>query len=218
MKRKIKNSKGASLLIALVVFLAASMVSVVIISASLTTIKRVKDDRADKEEYLAVSSAARYFSSKIANTECKRTLDSVDDKGKPHYTYSPGDTDNGFGTLLSDMLQKAEDPTSPSTDNTRTLTLNTLNLDGTVDADLKGCQIELTIEKPTMGADVDITDSNGDKSYSITGTVLPLDVTEDITYRRVYFNVWLTSKTTSDNVTTYKWGGVTMSTRQDDLQ
>ena len=217
MKKKIKNSKGASLLIALVVFLAASMVSVVIISASLTTIKRVKDDRADKEEYLAVSSAARYFSSKIANTECKRTLASVDDEG-PHYTYSPGDTDNGFGSLLSDMLQKAEDPASPSTANTRTLTLNTLKLDGTVDADLKGCQIELTIKEPTMGADVDITDSNGDKSYSITGTVLPLDVTEDITYRRVYFNVWLTSKTTSDNVTTYKWGGVKMSTRQDDLQ
>ena len=218
MKKKIKNSKGASLLIALVVFLAASMVSVVIISASLTSIKRVKDDRIDKEEYLAVSSAARYFSSKIANTECKKTLDSVDVDGKPHYTYSPGDTVNGFGTLLSDMLQKAEDLDSPSTDNTRTLTLNTLNLDGTVDADLKGCQIELTIEKPTMGVDVDITDSNGDKSYSITGTVLPLDVTEDITYRRVYFNVWLTSKTTSDNVTTYKWGGVKMSTRQDDLQ
>ena len=212
MKRKLKNKRGASILIAMVVFLAASMVSVVIISASLTSVKRVKDDRQDKEEYLAVNSAARYFSKQIKNTECIRTLVSTDDEGNPNYSYDPadppeGESVDGFSLLLKDMLEKAEDGDSAST-NKRTLTLYL--------GDVPQCEIELAME-PASDPNEVIEENSRNKSYSITGTIKPKDVTDEMNYRRVYFTVWLTYKGTMDEVTTYRWGGIKMSTNMDDL-
>lgn len=57
--QKLHSRRGASLLYALLLFLVASMVSVVILTSAATAARRLHDDRAREQEYLSLSSAAR---------------------------------------------------------------------------------------------------------------------------------------------------------------
>lgn len=65
---KLKSQSGVSVLVALILFLVASMVSVTILSAAVTAVKRVHDDRVQQQDYLAVSSAARLFAQCMEET------------------------------------------------------------------------------------------------------------------------------------------------------
>ena len=79
-RQKLHSRRGASLLFALLLFLVASMVSITILNAALTAAKRLKDDRAQEQEYLTLSSAARLVAkslseSSVVITETRVTVD-----------------------------------------------------------------------------------------------------------------------------------------------
>lgn len=86
---KLHSRRGASLIYALLLFLVASMVSVLVLSASVTAVKRLNDDRKQEQEYLLLSSAARLIKKHmessmvtITTTTCEyidgRSPDTVD--------------------------------------------------------------------------------------------------------------------------------------------
>ncbi len=95
---KLHSRRGASLLYALVLFLAASMISALILSASVTAVKRMNDDREREQEYLLLGSAARLFKKSIEASEVTVT--------KTVYTYYDGrevDPVTGYGASVGAM-------------------------------------------------------------------------------------------------------------------
>ena len=56
--KKLRSERGASILMALVLLLLASMVSAVILTAATSAARRVRNDREAQQDYLTVSSAA----------------------------------------------------------------------------------------------------------------------------------------------------------------
>ena len=70
---KLRSESGASIIIALVLFLVATMVSVTIMSTSLTAVKRVHDDKQEQQEYLALQSASKVIKSILDESTCKVT-------------------------------------------------------------------------------------------------------------------------------------------------
>ena len=64
---KLKNQQGATLMMALLLLLAASMVSAVILTAATSSARRLENDRAARQAYLTVSSAARLLRDDIQN-------------------------------------------------------------------------------------------------------------------------------------------------------
>ncbi len=68
-QEKLKSRSGVSILFALLLFLVASMVSVIIISASVTAVRRIRDDRIQEQNYLAIASAARVLKESIESSK-----------------------------------------------------------------------------------------------------------------------------------------------------
>lgn len=64
---KLKNQQGATLMMALLLLLAASMVSAVILTAATSSARRLENDRAARQAYLTVNSAARLLRDDILN-------------------------------------------------------------------------------------------------------------------------------------------------------
>ena len=64
-KKKIKSQQGTSIFFGLLLFLVASMLSIVIINGAVTTVKRVASDKKIEQNYLACSSAAKLLQKKI---------------------------------------------------------------------------------------------------------------------------------------------------------
>ena len=63
--QKLQDRRGASMLMALLLFLVAAMVSAVIIAAAVSARSRVTSDRAQQQTYLTVSSAAELLRGSI---------------------------------------------------------------------------------------------------------------------------------------------------------
>lgn len=72
-KKKLKSEQGTSIFFGLLLFLAASILSVVIINGASTTVKRVVSDKKTEQNYLACSSAAKLLQEKIENTVITKT-------------------------------------------------------------------------------------------------------------------------------------------------
>ena len=68
-KQKWNSQKGTSIFFGLLLFLAASILSAVMISAAATTIKRVESDRKAEQNYLTCSSAATMLRDGIVGAE-----------------------------------------------------------------------------------------------------------------------------------------------------
>lgn len=58
-KRKLNSSRGASILLALVLFLLCAMVSAVVVGSAMTNMQKVKNRQEQQQVYYSVSSAAR---------------------------------------------------------------------------------------------------------------------------------------------------------------
>lgn len=58
-KQKLNSSRGASILLALVLFLLCAMVSAVVVGSAMTNMQKVKNRREQQQVYYSVSSAAR---------------------------------------------------------------------------------------------------------------------------------------------------------------
>ena len=67
-KTKLNNTDGASILIALLLFLVAAMVSAVIISTAMSAFKTVHEDFDREQDYLSVSSGAKVLSKCLEDT------------------------------------------------------------------------------------------------------------------------------------------------------
>ena len=180
--RKIKENKGASLIIAMVVFLAATFVSVVIITTSLTAVKRVKDDRSEEKNYLAVSSACRLMSDCLSTSKCKRVLESEDpDTVDKVYTYIG--TEGWFGDMLAEMVYSVNNPSDISKSHKKSFLINPFT--DPSDKRMPDCYVEME-----MGS---VVDPAFDDSYTIEGFIMikeSADASAPVEYR-VYFEARL---------------------------
>ena len=86
--KKLRSERGASILMALVLLLLASMVSAVILTAATSAARRVRNDREAQRDYLLVSSAAEMIRDSIQADEYYREVwfitykDTIDEDGK----------------------------------------------------------------------------------------------------------------------------------------
>ena len=111
--KKLHSRRGASILLALMFLLVATMVSSVVLSAALTAARRVDDDRNTEQEYLAVSSAAKYLTQALGRSGYVKTtyqLWDMDDNPLE----APAPTIKGAG-LLSGVFAEAEPNWNDST-------------------------------------------------------------------------------------------------------
>lgn len=109
MLSRISREDGASMLVALLFFLIATMVSVVILTASVTTARRVADDRAHEQEGLSVGSAARVVRGMLAESSVTVTWSGTPVEGSEgSYTWSDPVVEGSgrLGGLLSGVVDE----------------------------------------------------------------------------------------------------------------
>lgn len=109
-KKKIKSQQGTSIFFGLLLFLVASMLSIVIINGAVTTVKRVASDKKIEQNYLACSSAAKLLQKKIENTTITKTT-VITSKGTnsapPEITWKDGvENENSQEVLFEDVLKE----------------------------------------------------------------------------------------------------------------
>lgn len=102
-KKKLHSQSGASFLFALLAFLVAAVVSVTIVSAALTTVKRVNSDRESQQAQLTLISAAQFVRDEMEKTKYVKTT----------VTSSPsqagdGITEDKTGTFGEEMRDAVE--------------------------------------------------------------------------------------------------------------
>lgn len=106
---KLNSSRGMSMLMAILLLLVATMVSVVILSAATTGMKRAESDRAGQQAYLTVSSAAQLLRDEISDQSYTSTVTTyyLDEA----HTQQDGDANSviteaggAFGPLLNAAL------------------------------------------------------------------------------------------------------------------
>ena len=68
-REKLKSQRGVSFLLALLAFLVAAMVSVTIVAAAVTTVKRVNSDRESQQAQLTLISAAQFVRDEMEETK-----------------------------------------------------------------------------------------------------------------------------------------------------
>ena len=73
-RKKLNSRRGTSIFFGLLLFLAASILSVVIINGAVTTVKRVASDKKAEQNYLTCSSAARVLQDAIINSKVIKTV------------------------------------------------------------------------------------------------------------------------------------------------
>ena len=93
MMNKLRDRRGASLLMALLLLLLATMVSVVILTAVSSAARHLSRDREAQQNYLTVSSAAELIRDSIAGDKYERTMTethtaNTDEEGHTTYTVS----------------------------------------------------------------------------------------------------------------------------------
>ena len=91
-KKKLKSDQGTSIFFGLLLFMVASILSAVMISAAVTTVKRVESDRKAEQNYLTCSSAAKLLRDAIANTEIVKTT-KVTKRTSGYYWDNPTSTE-----------------------------------------------------------------------------------------------------------------------------
>lgn len=119
-KEKLRGRRGASLLYALLLLLLASMVSVSILTAATTAVRRLNDDRDEEQEYLSLSSAAQLVAKDIENssvviTETRTTVNGEPQPGLHTVDYAGKGNLGGvfldcFAPLCSNYVQLHFDP------------------------------------------------------------------------------------------------------------
>ena len=72
--KKLKEQRGVTILMALLLVLTAAVVSAVILAAALSATRRVNSDRSAQQNYLTVSSAAELLRESIKATTVKKTV------------------------------------------------------------------------------------------------------------------------------------------------
>lgn len=118
-KDKLKSQKGTSIFFGLLLFLAAAILSAVMVNGAVTTIKRVKSDRQAEQNYLICSSSAKLLQDAITDTKVVKTVTvTVTQQGKRGETKSEtttawsvegadsAETASPFGTILQSYVKE----------------------------------------------------------------------------------------------------------------
>ena len=102
MRGKLASSRGASMLFALLLLLIAAIVSCVMLSAAVTSLKVVNNDRAHTQAQLSLDSAARLATEQLDGLEV-RVTGSQDD---PAFRLLGGEEPAGLRKLVFDAFQQ----------------------------------------------------------------------------------------------------------------
>ena len=70
-KRKLKDNRGASLIYGLFLLIVVMMISATILAASVTGIKRLHNDKREKQAHLTLASAAMLVNNELKDSECE---------------------------------------------------------------------------------------------------------------------------------------------------
>lgn len=117
--KKLNSNSGVSILIALLLFLVATMVAVVIISAALTAVKDVAGDKGQNQNYLNVNSSAKLVGQMLKDSECtvitSVTQTGEDGEGNQTYTtemtYIPGE--GPLDKVITALVKRADTVSGP---------------------------------------------------------------------------------------------------------
>lgn len=169
--KKLSSTKGTSIFFGLLLFLAASVLSTVILQASVTAVKRVESDRTAEQNYLTCSSAAKMLRDGVLNTRIIKTTTVTEEKStgssSSQTVWEQEAVQSGnleLGTLLKEYLQQLALPEAAGTgaELTRKWTV-TVGTSGSENADaLEDVNVTFTIrpgknhggENETPGYDI----------------------------------------------------------------
>ena len=80
LKRKLNNKRGVSILFAMFGFLIVTVVSVIILTAALTSMKAVSTDRKTEQKHLTLTSAAQFVRDEMLETSYTYVTSAVGDE------------------------------------------------------------------------------------------------------------------------------------------
>ena len=87
-QKKLKSNQGTSIFFGLLLFLVASILSAVMLSASVTAVKRVESDRKAEQNYLTCSSAAKLLRDAIESTEIEKVTTVIEKRNAEDAAWS----------------------------------------------------------------------------------------------------------------------------------
>ena len=102
-KEKLHSENGASFLLALVAFLVAAMVSVTIVTAAVSSLKRVYSDRAVQQAHLTLTSAAQLVRDEMGATSVKK-VEVVTNSGGGSTTATNVSAEGTFGPEMKEAV------------------------------------------------------------------------------------------------------------------
>ncbi len=172
---KLHSRRGASLIYALLLFLVASMVSVLILNASTTAVQRLNDDREREQEYLLLSSAARLFKKALEKSSVTITTTEKEYfNGNPSETTVDYDNAGVMGGVLETVVKLRNAPSAPAEGTSRSVPLAVSN---TADTDFNALARNATLDF-TMKT----CDSAGKENYPISNATVKLGAESQIIY------------------------------------
>lgn len=128
-KKKLHSQSGASFLFALLAFLVASMVAITIITAAVTSMKRIYSDREEQQAHLTLTSAARLIRDEMGNTRyIIKTITSTDSSGIPN-TEKITDAEGTFAAEMKEAVESVDTYGSQYKSNSTAFTLRVDGLD-----------------------------------------------------------------------------------------
>lgn len=140
-KRKLRSEKGTSIFFGLLLFLAASILSIVMLDGAVTAVKRVESDRITEQNFLTCSSAAKTLQRAIAGAKVKRTTETVTPRnatgsaGRPVTSENwaaqatDGGQDSQIGAFLIDWIQYLDTTITAGDTLTKNLTVTAEELE-----------------------------------------------------------------------------------------
>lgn len=180
---KLHSRRGASLIYALLLFLVASMVSVLVLSASVTAVKRLNDDRKQEQEYLLLSSAARLIKKHMESsmvTITTTTCEYTDDRSPDTTVDVAYENEGVLGAALENAVKNRNGP-SPLEKTDGSITVVTGNA-GDADFDSLQRNAELKFSMKTKRGE--------EKDYPISGTVQLQNGSQ-----KIYFSAYVSNLT-----------------------
>lgn len=190
--RKLKDERGATLLMALLLLLVASTVSVVILTSATTAAQHLESDRESQQAYLTVSSAAELIRDDILNSSfVQETVQTVYSSGAVTETTNEKAVPTGFMAEWLKAGKKAVEQGQSGRPYKDTITLSTgmtsgianviaeftmtENYDITIVLHLadggSDCRLVLTLTGLTATENSELTDSTNAKITTTTTTL-----------------------------------------------
>lgn len=193
--KKLHSKNGATLLLALLLLLAATMVSTVILTAVSSVSKNIRDDRELQQDYLTVSSAAEFLRDSIENdkftstkvvTETKRPDDTTTTY---EYEYHKGFMKDWLDSCLSFSekdgvkLNSFSDTMTMRVDSIKeNVDISDVTMEFNFNGTTKKLEIKLSSGECTMSLTFDCKSTPGNTTSTGTGDTNNHKVTKTPTY------------------------------------